>query len=384
MNNVSIDREAAFCILNALPRIGTITLKKLLQELNNDPLAILSASSETLAKVSGVSENMANIIKNWPQYFSYEKEINNLNRMGARFISFENEAYPPLLKNIYDPPTGLYFQGPLRADIHTLAIVGSRRPTLYGIQVAEKLAAGLAEKGFCIVSGFARGIDTVVHQSVLKCGGKTLAVLGSGIDHIYPPENAELYNQLREKGALVSEFRLGTRADRSHFPRRNRILSGISQAVIIVESDLEGGSMITAEFALEHNRQVFAIPGRIDSEMSRGCHALIRHGATLVTSVNEILEDLQVSTQIQFNLELENQIRGLREPELISLLEGDAKKLLELIKYKGPLYPDQMLTTLDISPGDLQSLLLNLELNGYIVKHVSGSFEAKSFKKKKK
>jgi DNA processing protein len=373
-----VDREAAFCILNALPRLGIITLKKLLAEFGNDPLNILNASPGHLRQISGLSEHLVDVLQRWEQHFPYVREAQNLKRMGAEFISFENERYPPLLKTIYDPPIGLYCHGPVRADANTVAIVGTRRPTLYGIQMAERLAVGLAERGFCVASGFARGIDTAVHQSVLGGGGKTLAVLGSGVDHIYPPENAELYNQLREKGGMISEFRLGQRADRSHFPRRNRILSGISQAVIVVESDSEGGSMITAEFALEHNRQVFAVPGRVDVETSRGCHTLIRNGATLVRSAEDVLEDLYGSRQIQFNLELDSQIRAVSQrPELETLPEGPEKMVFECIRHRGPLYPDQILQELNIPSGDLQIVLFQLEIKGYVIKRISGSFEAK-------
>jgi DNA processing protein len=371
-----IDREAALCILNALPRVGVVTLRRLLQSFDNDPLAILSASETVLRDVHGVSECVADVVLHWHKHFSYKREKARLQLMRAEFMSYENEAYPALLKTIYDPPIGLYFCGPVRPT-NAIAVIGSRRPTLYGLQIAERLATGLAERGFCVVSGFARGIDTAVHRSVLKCGGQTVAILGCGIDHVYPPENADLYGQLRERGALVSEFRLGLRADRSHFPRRNRILSGISQAVVVVESDREGGSMITTEYASEHNRHVFAVPGRIDSEMSRGCHQLIRNGATLVTSVEDILEDLPVSEQIQFGLELGSQIRQIRRTELPPPPGETEKKIFEQIKFNGPLYADQILEIIDIPSSDLQIALLQLELQGYIVKRVSGLFEAK-------
>lgn len=376
MAETSLNRDDAFLILNALPRIGWLTLKKLMKGFNNDPVAILSANKENLVAISGISDTLSDTVIHWQKHFSLERERAILKKLGAEFVSFENDAYPALLKTIYDPPIGLYFYGPLRPSTHTVALIGSRRASLYGMSVAEKLASELAERGLCVLSGFARGIDSAVHCGALRVGGKTAGVLGCSIDRIYPPENADLYSQLRKHGSLISEFRLGTRADRMSFPRRNRILSGMSQAVIVVESDAEGGSMITAEFALEHNRQVFAIPGRIDSEMSRGCHALIRSGAILASSAEDIIEDLHTAPPVGFKLELEGQIRDLRS-ETEDSLDADEKTVFERIKYQGPLASSHLAELVSLPIPQLQAVLLKLELNHHISKRKDGLFECK-------
>ena len=173
-----------------------------------------------------------------------------------------------------------------------IAVVGSRRTTLYGQSVAKKLGSDLARLGFCVVSGLARGIDTAAHEGALSVGGKTAAVLGCGIDIVYPPENLDLYRRIVETGAVLSEFPFGRKADKQTFPMRNRVVAGISEAVVVVESDVQGGAMITARFAGEQGRLIYAVPGRIDQPTSHGCHQLIRDGATLFTGIDDILNEL--------------------------------------------------------------------------------------------
>ena len=257
-----LSREDAYLVLNALPRIGWITLQKLLRCFENDPVSLLNSNSDVIDSLE-FSSTIGENLKQWSKLFDLDKEKQSLKKMGGRFVSFEHPDYPPLLKTIYDPPIGLYVLGDLIPRLNTIAIVGSRYATIYGLQVSERFGSELAERGWCVVSGFARGIDTAAHRGALRVNGATAAVLGCGIDRIYPPENGELYIQLKNKGCIISEFPLGMRADRVTFPRRNRILSGMSQATLIVESNLKGGSMLTASFAIEQNRQVFAIPGHV-------------------------------------------------------------------------------------------------------------------------
>ena len=211
---------------------------------------------------------------------------------GIDYLTPSDAAYPQLLREIPDPPICLYRQG--RHDLRQpcLAVIGSRRTTHYGLAIARQLAADLALSGYCIVSGLARGIDTAAHEGALAAGGRTVAVLGTGLDTIYPPENLELSRRIAETGAVLSEFRLGSPATKQSFPMRNRIVSGMSDAIIVVESDVDGGAMITARLAGEQGRTVFAVPGRIDQPTSAGCHQLIRDGAALVTCVDDILSEL--------------------------------------------------------------------------------------------
>ena len=189
-------------------------------------------------------------------------------------------------------PLGLYLSGVIPEGPY-VSIVGTRQPSLYGQKICRELAKGLAEAGFCIVSGMARGIDSIAHETALSADGKTMAFLGSGIDIVYPPENLNLYQEIAKRGAVLSEFPFGRKADRRTFPMRNRLVSGISSAVIVIESAASGGSLITAQFAAEQGRLVFAVPGRVDQPASAGCNQLIRDGATLVRNVQDILEELE-------------------------------------------------------------------------------------------
>ncbi len=371
MKNLS--REDAFLILNALPRVGWVTLQKLLKFFDGDPVAILSTNEKDL-EVAGVSATVCKNLLQWHSLFDFEKEKRNLERMGAQFISFEHPDYPPLLKTIYDPPIGLYYLGKLRPATNTIAIVGSRYASVYGLQLAERFGSELAERGWCVVSGFARGIDTAAHRGVLRVHGETAGVLGCSIDRIYPPENAALYNQLKEEGCLISEFPLGSRADRMTFPRRNRILSGMSQATLVVESDLKGGSLLTANFATEQNRQVFAVPGRVDSEMSRGCHQLIRNGATLVTCMEDVLEDLRTALPLDLRLDFEPKMQALQR-ENTPELDGLELQVYECICAKNPISSSAICESCNLSAEVVQQVLFALELNRWIVRRNDGLYE---------
>src|SRR5688572_32910563 len=293
MNTVeSLTEQQAFIILNALPNIGPITLNRILEELGGDPRAVFSAGRRRLEAVKGVGPVIAETIESWRQHVNLAREEDRMAKSAAEFITTRDSAYPKLLKEIHDPPIGLYRKGRYDFSHPCVAIVGSRRTTLYGQAIAKKFGTELARLGFCVVSGLARGIDTAAHEGALSVGGKTAAVLGTGIDIIYPPENLELYRRIEAAGAILSEFPFSRRADRQSFAMRNRIVAGMSQAVVVVESDVSGGAMITARFAGEQGRQLFAVPGRIDQPTSAGCHQLIRDGATLLTSVDDILSEL--------------------------------------------------------------------------------------------
>ncbi len=366
-------REDAYLILNALPRIGWVTFQKLLKFFDQNPIAIFKASEKEL-EASGISSIACKHIIQWRSLFDLEKEKRNLERMGAQFISFEHPDYPPLLKTIYDPPIGLYYLGKLRPSINTIAIVGSRYASIYGLQMAEHFSSELAERGWCIASGFARGVDTAAHRGVLRIHGETVGVLGCSIDCIYPPENAALYNQLKEEGCLISEFPLGSRADRMSFPRRNRILSGMSQATLVIESDIKGGSLLTAHFATEQNRQVFALPGRIDSEMSCGCHQLIRNGATLVTCVDDILEDLKAALPVNLRLDFEPKIQALKR-ENASKLSGIELQIFKCIQNKTPLSSSEICEICGLEAEVVQRVLFSLELNQWIFQRNDGLYE---------
>jgi DNA processing protein len=369
------DVRDALLVLNALPNIGPITLNRLLVDLGGDARSIFSASTAQLEKVKGVGPAISATVKNWRQFFDLEREKERMQQSGADFITPSDPEYPKLLKEIHDPPIGLYRKGDYNFDAPCIAIVGSRRTTLYGQSVARKFASELARLNFCIVSGLARGIDTAAHEGALEVGGKTAAVVGCGIDIVYPPENLELYRKIEEAGAVISEFPFGRRADRQSFPMRNRVVAGICDATVVVETDVNGGSMITARFAGEHGRLVFAVPGRIDQATSQGCHQLIRDGAILLTCVDELLEELSYLNGLRPQpLEKPAYTAG----ENIGELTEDETAILECFDGGAILSIDEIATQTTIPAGQVASSLMMLELKCIVTKRADGRFEARS------
>jgi DNA processing protein len=370
---IDLTERQAFLVLNALPNIGPITTNRLLEELGGDPRAIFAAGVRQLEAVKGVGPVIAQTLAGWTEHFDLAREEKRLADTGATFVTTRDEGYPKLLRQIHDPPIGLYRKGGYDFAHPGVAIVGSRRATLYGQTVAKKLGVELAERGFCIVSGLARGIDTAAHEGALSVGGKTAAVLGTGLDIIYPPENLDLYRRIADTGAVLSEFPFGRRADRQSFAMRNRIVSGICEAVVVVESDVDGGAMITARFAGEHGKLIFAVPGRIDQPSSRGCHQLIRDGATLLTSVDDLLSEL-------------NYLDGLRpapvpagkaDATMVGGLSEVEQRVLECFRGGSILNIDTLVGLTQMPAHELGATLMLLELKRLVVKRVDGAFEAR-------
>lgn len=370
-----LTERQAFLVLNALPNIGPITLNRLLDELGGDPRSILAAEQRRLESVKGVGPVISRSIATWREQLDLTREEEWMAKSGADFITTRDAAYPRLLKEINDPPIGLYRKGRYDFSQPCIAIVGSRRTTLYGQNVAKKFGAELARLGFCVVSGLARGIDTAAHDGALSVGGKTAAVLGTGIDIIYPPENLELYRRIEASGAVLSEFPFGRRADRQSFAMRNRIVAGMCEATIVVESDVDGGAMITARFAGEHGRLIFAVPGRIDQNTSAGCHQLIRDGATLLTSIDDLLSEL-------------NYLEGLRPQPVAEKpadvvagrpanLTADEARVYECFRGGAILSPDALGAQTGLGAAQLSATLMMLELKRLIAKRADGAFEAR-------
>jgi DNA processing protein len=369
-----LTERQAFLILNALPNVGPITTNRLLAEFGGDPRAIFSTGSRPLGSVKGVGPVIRATLAGWRGHFDLAKEEEKIAKAGVEFITARDGGYPSLLKEIHDPPIGLYRKGGYAFDQPCLAIVGSRQATLYGQSVAKKLGAELARLGFCVVSGLARGIDTAAHEGALSAGGRTAAVLGNGIDIVYPPENLDLFRKIADNGAVLSEFPFGRRADKQSFAMRNRIISGMCAAIVVVESDVDGGAMITARFAGEQGRTVYAVPGRIDQPTSRGCHQLIRDGAVLVTGVEDILSDL-------------NYLNGLRpaaigeKPADVAAgrpanLTDDEARVYECFRGGAILAPDALAAQTGLSAAQLSATLLMLELKHCVAKRADGAFEA--------
>jgi DNA processing protein len=289
-----VDRTDAYLVLSQLPGVGPLRVAQLLS-LYQTPEAILAVPEAELARVPGVGGKVAAVLAGWRQYCDPTAERRLAAAGGVSIITRESPDYPDLLSKIHDPPLCLYVRGSLEAlrrCAKGIAMVGSRHTTPYGVKLAEHLAMGAAYAGWPVVSGLARGIDTVVHEAVLRVHGCTVAVLGSGLGQIYPQENVALARRIAEQGgALVSEFPMGYHPDKRTFPMRNRIISGMTLGTVVVEAGATSGSLITASQAADQGRQVFAVPGRVDSPQSRGCHALIKDGAKLVETFDDIAEE---------------------------------------------------------------------------------------------
>ena len=287
-----MDSRQAYIALNMMQGVGPVTVRTLSTALGSVE-SILQSDSRTLGQVPGVNRDMVARILDQRDKLDPVKEEESAAGLGARLVTPVDPEYPKRLLQIYDPPLALYVQGSLQArDEHGVAIVGSRRTSHYGMETAERLGYQLAESGVTVISGLARGIDTAAHRGALKANGRTLAVLGGGLDCMFPPENAALAKQITTQGAVISEYPMGRQPDKTTFPVRNRIVSGISTGVTVVECDVASGAMITARQAMEQGRTVFAVPGRIDTFGARGPHKLIKDGACLVESVEDILNEL--------------------------------------------------------------------------------------------
>ena len=377
MADSSLTERQAFMILNDLPNIGPITLHRLLEAFGSDPRDILTADKRRLEAVRGVGPETSAALINWRTHFDLAREEERLAQAGATFITARDAGYPKMLKEIHDPPIGLYRKGDYLFEQPCIAVVGSRRTTLYGQSVAKKLGADLARLGFCVVSGLARGIDTAAHEGALSVGGKTAAVLGCGIDIVYPPENLDLYRRIVETGAVLSEFPFGRKADKQTFPMRNRVVSGICEGVVIVESDVQGGAMITARFAGEQGRLIYAVPGRIDQPSSAGCHQLIRDGATLFTGVDDILNELNYLDGLRPQaITTEGQPKLLEQ--LMPQLDETERRVVAAFAGGAILSIDALTTATGLSSPAVSAALMGLELKRLVLKRADGTFEAKA------
>jgi DNA processing protein len=370
----ALTEHQALLVLNGLANMGPVTLNRLLDAVGGDPRLVLSADARTLASVQGVTAKAVASILEWEKHMNLPREEERLAQAGAFFLPVKDPGYPELLREIHDPPIGLYRMGNYDFSNPCIGIVGSRRATLYGQSVARSFGAELARLGFCVVSGLARGIDTAAHEGALSVNGRTAAVLGTGLDIIYPPENLALYRRIAEAGAVLSEFPFGRKADRQSFAMRNRIISGMSQAVVVVESDEDGGAMITAKFAGEQGRMLLVVPGRIDQPTSRGCHQLIRDGATLVTGVADILQELNYLAGMR-TVAAKEEVSSARVVPDLSPVE---RAVMDCFAGGESLTVDLLAERLGDSASAVAATLMMLELRALVARRQDGSYEAVS------
>ena len=283
----------ACIVINMVPRVGPVRLRRLLDAFG-EPQAVLRAPADRLAAVEGIGPETARIIAGWEQEIDLSAELARTRDAGVHVLTVQSENYPPALRSIYDPPIVLYVWGELTArEARGIGVVGSRKPTFYGTETSKKLSYQLAAAGLTVYSGLARGIDTAAHEGALAAKGRTVAVLGCGLSQIYPPENYGLAERIAAgNGAVVTEFAMTVNPDKQTFPMRNRIISGCSLGLLVVEASLKSGALISAGQALEQGRPVFAIPGQIDKPSSQGTNRLIQQGAKLVMGSEDVLEEL--------------------------------------------------------------------------------------------
>jgi DNA processing protein len=357
--------------------VGPVTFGRLLKYFGSVDAA-LGASVVSLAKVEGIGLPTAQRIAASRDKFDAGAELELAEKLGVWLIHLEDPRYPPVLTRIYDPPPVLYVKGTLcREDNLAVAIVGSRRCSLYGQEQASRLAHLLAAAGFTIVSGMARGIDTAAHSGALAAEGRTIAVQGCGLSRVFPPENAKLFEMISRSGACISELPLQAEPLAEHFPPRNRIIAGLSLGTIVVEAGLRSGALISAKIALENNREVMAVPGKVDSPLSQGSHQLIKQGAKLVESVEDVMDALgYIGEQLKEDAGLASKEAAAKaDAPLFDIsqinLKSHEKTIYELLG-KEPLHVDQVIAETGLPAGTISGGLVALRLKG-LVKQLPGN-----------
>ena len=358
------------CIaLNILPTMGPVRLRNLLAVFGT-PEQVLSAKRDQLRKVEGVGNEVADQISNWESIVDLPAELERIRDFGARVITQNSPEYPKSLREIHSPPIVLYVWGEIQLrDHHAIAVIGARRTTHYGMESAKKLSYQIAYAGLTVISGLARGIDTAAHQGAIAAKGRTIAVIGSGLMEIYPPENRALAEKIHNgNGAVVSEFSMEIQPDRQTFPMRNRIISGWSHGILVVEAGLNSGALITAAQAVEQGRSVYAVPGHINAPSAMGSNRLIQQGAKLVMSATDILDDLEVLLP-EAKPSPDAAARPLPE------LSSDERRVYDAIEAaETPI--DQIAAKCDLPSGTVSSTLLRLELKR-LVKQLPGKYFVK-------
>ena len=345
--------------LKYIPGVGDYLYKNLLDRFET-PEKVFKAAKQELMAVDGVSDGLANDILSGPPAAAVSKELSRIKQTGCRIITFADNEYPPLLRETPDPPPYLYVNGQLGSCTQCIAVVGSRKATRYGISMAGKLSADLAEAGFTVVSGMARGIDTAAHEGALSVQGETIAVLGSGLSVIYPRENRLLADRMGQSGAVISEFALDEPPNAYNFPKRNRIIAGMSLGVVVVEAASRSGSLITARLAGEQGREVFAVPGNINSKTSTGAHNLLKQGAKLVDTAFDIIEEFPyLFLKSDKNRGNDHIVKPVKD------LTADESRVYEKLE-PYPVHIDELSRRLEMDIGQLSGILMSLEIKGMV------------------
>jgi len=356
-----MDNVLTWLMLKSVPGIGNLIFKRLLDRFSS-PASVFEAAPEDLMQIKGMNRRLASRILHYHIPDTVKKEYELARKNGYHIITLHDDVYPPMLREIEDPPPFLYVYGTLEKSIRNIAVVGARKASSYGMATARGLCKALTRNGLTIVSGMARGIDTVAHHGTLAAGGKTIAVLGSGLQRIYPMENRRLFHEIAQNGAVISELPLNADPEAHHFPARNRIISGMSLGTVVIEAAPKSGSLITARLAAEQNREVFAVPGSIHSVKSSGTHNLIKQGAKLVETARDILEELTHFIDIDSE-NAERPVENAAHPS--ANLTSEETRVIQCLEAY-PAHIDKIQRALSLPPGKLQSILLQLELKGTV------------------
>ena len=365
--------------LNLINGLGPLSIKRLVERAE-DTEKIFSMKKEDFREIAGISRTAAEKIASSRESDAYKKEIQYTERENINVLCLMDEGYPKSLKNIYDPPAVLYYKGAMPAEDDVfVAVVGARRCSLYGMRMAEEFSAGMAECGVTIVSGMAQGIDSAAHRGTMRVGGRTVAVMGTGFKHMYPEGSEKLANEICARGTVLTEFPCDTTPTRSTFPRRNRIISGMSRGVLVVEAAKRSGALITVDFALEQGKDVFAVPGPVGSTTSLGTNLMIQNGAKLVLSAKDVLDevipDVLLNDKKQQSDLFAEDITTPEKSVSEKVLEGissDQQNVLEAIPAKNSVNIDEIGLLSGVGAGNIYRALLSLELKG-IVKALPGA-----------
>ncbi|HGJ65787.1 TPA: DNA-protecting protein DprA [bacterium] len=358
---MSIEDIKDWIVLNMIPGVGSSSFRRLIKFFGS-PKAVLNATFDELDTVKGVSSSVCQSIVEHRQNISIDRELELIDRYDCKIITINDENYPDALKSIYDPPPIIYVKGNLpQNNFRSISVVGARNATSYGKSVAEMISGQLANHGIVVISGMAHGIDTSAHNGALNANGHTIAIVANGLDIIYPAENTKLFDRIINSGAVISEFPMGTKPLRAHFPRRNRLISGMSLGTLVVEASIKSGALITAELALEQGREVFAVPGQILSELSKGTHELIKQGAKLVDSVDDILNELP-----EYNYQPSEEEKIKHEDEKIESQFTQEEKAIWNVIGLSPIHIDDISKQSNLPTYKVSSTLVMLEIKGLI------------------
>lgn len=360
---MEITDKQAYIAFNLMEKIGPVTVRNLIGFCGS-AAAVLKERAEALRKADGISRTAVDALLAQRDSVKWQAELEQCEAEGIRLLTPVDAEYPESLKQIYDPPLALYIRGSLLArDRQSISVVGTRRPSIYGGSTAERIAGGLARAGLTVVSGMAAGIDSAAHRGALDAGGRTVGVLGSGFQHFYPRENLSLAERIcAGQGAVLSEFPLDRKPDKTTFPMRNRIVSGMTLGTVVVEAGLRSGAMITARMALEQGRNVFAVPGRIDSVRSHGPHALLRDGAVLVENCGDILDEFE-------ELPLFKSAAHSGISAATVTLNSDEQAVISQLEQEAPLNVDTLLRKTGLAVGAIHATMVSLEMKRLIRIH---------------